>query len=158
MEETKMSNGNLSEDLAYKTLIDDIRYTKQQQWNTIYLTLIALAGIITLWFASEQTLYQNFLKWFLIITSFVITLLGIFYIRRYHHDLTKYRYRKNEIKNLIWPSKDKKSTKTVREILDGPSCDECRRLFYEEDFFSFVLPFWFVIILAEVLTILIIVN
>jgi hypothetical protein len=143
-----MSNSKEDEELRllFQIFIDDIQ---------------ALAGIITLslWLASEQNLFQSLYKW-LIASCFVIASLGIFYIRNYHMDLTKYRYRKDQIMNLIWPSKDKegaeKSTKTVREILDGPSCDECGRLFFKEDFFSFVLPFWVVIIFTGALAIILI--
>jgi len=74
---------------------EDIRFAKKQQWNTLYLTLIALAGVLSLFFAgsgSNLPLFQA--CWFRSVLSLVclfVLLLGIIFLLNYQKDINKYR-------------------------------------------------------------------
>jgi hypothetical protein len=134
--------------VLFETYIADIRYTKQQQWNTVYLTLVALAAVVTLNVAfSFPCSIRNFLA---IVSSF-IGALGILYICNYHRDLTKYR----TMKNCIYESAfDVTVTELLKEFPRKwePAWEDMIR---EKDFVYFVLPFFVLILLATIITVMV---
>jgi len=75
--------------------VEDIRFAKKQQWNTLYLTLIALAGVLSLFFAgcpSKLPLFHT--CWFrgvLSLVCFSVFVLGIIFLCNYQKDFNKYR-------------------------------------------------------------------
>ena len=95
-----MANSNKGEELRllYQDIIDNIRYSKQQQWNTVYLTLVAIGAILALVLGlySKPFLYECLLLWLSII-CYIIAGLGIYFIVNYQIDIAKYRYQKEEI-------------------------------------------------------------
>jgi len=128
-----MANSNKDEELRllYQVSIDDIRFSKQQQWNTIYLTLIAIGAILALFLGLEsnpvlkkvlcQRFLPDFLPWkninislrgFLAYSCIIIAGLGIFYICQYQKDLAAYRFNK---RLLMANFTSKKAKRIVRK-------------------------------------------
>jgi len=112
-----MSNSNEDENmrLLYQVYIDDIRFSKQQQWNTLYLTLLAISGIIALSIylpyklgLTETTELQH-IKRFLTLICLLVSSLGILFLTNYYFDIKRYR---NKLKvlsgKLKVPIKEKK--------------------------------------------------
>ena len=128
--------------LLYQTSIDDIRYSKQQQWNVIYLTLIAVGGIIAfcIRLRMEQKLSQD-LHYFFVGVSIAIALLGASFIVRYQRDIERYRYTKNQF--LITFSK--KAQEIQRK---EPEWYKRNKEFWADEFIWFILPFCALIAVA----------
>lgn len=79
--------------LLLNNKLNDIRYTKQQQWHLLYLTLIAIGGITSLALSTKPLLcYFGF---FLIAFVIIIGVLGSFFIIYYAVWLSTYRDEKN---------------------------------------------------------------
>jgi hypothetical protein len=98
-----MANSREQEEyrMYFQILIDDIRFSKKQQWKTIYLTLVAIGAILGIFLAVESK--ANFLcqhlpivyitpKSFLTIICIIVAGVGIMYIGRYCWDIQRYRY------------------------------------------------------------------
>ena len=116
--------------LRFQTYIDDIRYSKQQQWNILYLTLLAVAGVISL------KLTQASSPWLLTVFILVISGLGIYFVGAFHWSMTCYRSKKDAIKEQF---SEKEPNLHADEA--EPSCCE----FLNKDFWRFALWFWFLI-------------
>lgn len=98
-----MANSKEEEEyrMFFQILIDDIRFSKKQQWNTIYLTLVAIGAIWGVCLAIESKgyclaqplpiVYVN-PKWFLTLICIIVAGIGIMYIGRYCWDIQRYRY------------------------------------------------------------------
>jgi len=125
--------------LFYQVFIDDIRYSKKQQWNTIYLTLVALGAILALFLAlpSKQILPQ----WVLQLFVALIAGLGVGYIGRFHKSMTEYRKEKKQLLDRF-SSESKKAKEIAKKEPEG---------FFGKDFWFFVVPFWMLIAVAAVL-------
>lgn len=96
--------------LLLENNLNDIRYTKRQQWHLLYLTIIAISGITSLAFSIKLPPCHWF-KIYLLLECIGIGIAGCFFIIRYAIDLENYRkYKRNLMKRLIMlnPS-DKKS-------------------------------------------------
>jgi hypothetical protein len=127
--------------LLYKISIDDIRYSKQQQWNTIYLTLLAIAATISLFLVLKNGLFiSDSLKIFLISICIFIALVGIIFIAIYQSSMAKYRCKKNKL--------ERNFSDEIKK-LDY----DCHFLKYYKKDFIFVLLFWLLIILSLILAI-----
>ena len=72
--------------LIYNDLSNNIQFSKKQQWNTIYLTILSFVAIISL-FSLE---FEN-IKRYLVLASIIIFVFGIYFIG--HYQLTKAEYR-----------------------------------------------------------------
>jgi hypothetical protein len=132
--------------LFYQIVIDDIRYSKQQQWNTIYLTLLAIAATISLFLGIEtKPGFSQSLKWFLIIVCIFIALMGIIFIGIYQGSMAKYRCKKA---NIL-----KKLSEEIKDL--DCDCQFCK--YYRKDLI-FILLFWVLIIASLFLAIWIIFN
>jgi hypothetical protein len=86
-----MSNNDAR--LELENNFNDIRYTKQQQWHLIYLTLIAIAGITSL----ALTIDKPSLSLLLIIFEIFIGIIGGGFIIFYASSLKKYRDKKDDL-------------------------------------------------------------
>lgn len=129
----------------FQVKIEDIRYSKQQQWNTIYYTLITIGGIIGLVLSlkSTQVLTQCFRNSLMLLCS-IISLLGIVYIGIYQWAMAKYRFQKDRFIKAL--SEDNP------EVEDrAGSSGEILKYFFKLDFLYFVMPFWFVILSAGII-------
>ncbi|MEJ2193021.1 MAG: hypothetical protein P8Y39_11905 [Nitrospirota bacterium] len=128
--------------LLFETHIADIRYTKQQQWKTIYLTLIALAAIVSL--SAFDLPY--ILRIYLTAVSPFVGALGICYIYNYHKDLSKYRAIKDHIL-------EKRFRVSIDELFEEfPKGWEPQWKDKKNDLFEFVALFSILIVLATVIT------
>ncbi len=74
--------------LILENKLNDIRYTKQQQWHVLYLTLIAIAGITSLFLGIELNLCFRIS---LLIVNILVGIIGGGFIIRYACDLATYR-------------------------------------------------------------------
>jgi hypothetical protein len=133
--------------LLFQTYVDDIRYSKQQQWNIIYLTLIAISGIIALALSfddsnSTQLLSNYFFRYSLMVFCGFISLLGIFYIGIYQWSMAQYRYLKDIFKEAL--ERDCSEANYDEYFND-------RLKYFFQDFWSFVVPFWIVILITGIL-------
>ncbi len=72
---------------------NDIRYTKQQQWHLLYLTLVAIAGITSLALSIKPSL--RFLGVFLIAFDVMLGIMGCGFIIYYAYWLNIYRSEKS---------------------------------------------------------------
>ena len=81
--------------LQLENKYNDIRYTKQQQWHLIYLTLIAIAGITSLALTIDEP-SLSFLQ-FLIIFEIFIGIMGGGFIISYASSMKKYRDEKDDL-------------------------------------------------------------
>lgn len=145
--------------LKFSTYIDDIRYQKGQQWKIIYLTLLALGGIISLAIAMKDILSDssNF-TYLLYVITFFITLLGLFYIVHYHKAMIRSRKGKDAIqKNYLNRSLNnqkplKPEDSGYMNYSERPKCYE----YCTKEVWSFVLPFCGLIFLTSILAFFII--
>ena len=126
----------------YQIYIDEIRYTKQQQWNTVYLTLFAIAGILAL-SLGLQILSQS-LTIFLIAICIVIAVFGIFLIGHYQWSLARYRYKKDRIIGTF-------SHRAAEIVHKEPRCRELLDHFFAKELLPFLVLFWLAILLAGIL-------
>ncbi len=74
--------------LLLENKLHDIRYTKQQQWHALYLTVIAISGITALALNISES---PCLAFFLIIVDCIIAGFGLFFIIYYAWWLGIYR-------------------------------------------------------------------
>ena len=79
--------------LLLNNKLNDIRYTKQQQWHLLYLTLIAIGGITSLAIGIKPVLCYFGL--FLIGFDIIVGVLGGGFIIYYAHWLHNYRNEKS---------------------------------------------------------------
>jgi hypothetical protein len=79
--------------LLLENKLHDIRYTKQQQWHILYLTIIAIAGITALALKIES----RCLSIFLIVADCLIALIGLFFTIYYAWWLGIYRVTKMDL-------------------------------------------------------------
>jgi hypothetical protein len=133
--------------VLFETYIADIRYTKQQQWNTIYLTLIALAAIASLVIAFPRL--PCLFRISLTAACPFIGALGICYIWNYHKDLSRYR----TIKDYILD--EKKFRVTLTEVVKKSECWRPKWKYIERDFFEFVGLFSILIVLATTIAMMV---
>lgn len=136
--------------LIYDKLISDIEYSKKQIWNTLYLTILSLAGIISLHLSNLEILPSNSIDNLLILTSIIIGVVGIVLIGVYHWTIEKYRVKKNKVIETF--------TSKTKEILGikHSSSSKWKNVICNCDTYTFILPFWILIFLSWFLTISII--
>lgn len=94
--------------LLLENKLNDIRYTKQQQWHLIYLTLIAIAGITSLAFSVELPTCHRF-RIFLLIGDVLVGILGCVFIIYYAYSLKIYRDEKIDFIQKLLNRSEKKS-------------------------------------------------
>ena len=94
--------------LLLENTFNDIRYTKQQQWYLLYLTIIAIAGITSLAFTIKLSHPCHCFKCFLILCDILISLIGGSFIVRYAFSLEKYRKEKKKLVKELGSSLDDK--------------------------------------------------
>jgi len=139
-----MSNSKEDEELRllYQTRIDDIRYSKQQQWNTVYLALIAIGGILALLLGLplQQVLSQK-LTIFLTAICIIVCLAGIGFIGVYQYSIARYRFVIEQITQTF-------TSKTKEVYGKEPKSCELLKRFFAKDLLLFLLVFWVTIILA----------
>lgn len=139
--------------MFFQILIDDIRYSKQQQWNTIYLTLIAIGAILGVFLAIQEKancLSQSpSFRYFLIGVCVVISSSGILYIKKYYGDIGRYRYKSR----LIF--REKFSDRMWDIAKEGPDAKKDPEWYSQQrcEFLWFVIPFSILIGLALILVI-----
>lgn len=128
--------------LFYQIVIDDIRYSKQQQWHSIYLTLLAIVATVSLFLRIQPNpSFSQTLRGLLIVVCIGVSLLGIIFIGIYHSSIAKYRCKKE---NIL-----KKLPKEIKAL----DCDCQIWKHYKKDLFSFTLPFWILIAFSAFLAI-----
>ena len=144
--------------MYFQVLIDDIRFSKKQQWNTIYQTLVAIGAILGVFLAVESK--ANFLcqslpivkitpRCFLTIICVLIAALGIIYIGRFCVDIQRYRYKsrlifREKFSDDMWDiAKEDPDAKKDPEWYKQQQCE----------FLWFVIPFSILIGLAVILVI-----
>jgi hypothetical protein len=161
MRRLEMANSKEEEEcrMYFQILMDDIRYSKQQQWNTIYLTLIAIGAILGVFltveskgycFAQPLPILKISLRSFLIGICIFILGLGIAYIWRYYVDIERYRYKSR----LILTNRFSDDTETIAE--KEPEWFESKWYKFlrrEYDFVWFFILFSILILLATILVI-----
>jgi hypothetical protein len=92
--------------LLLENKFNDIRYTKQQQWHLLYLTLIAIAGITSLAFKVRPL--QSCFRIFLLLGDVGIAIMGCVFIICYACRLDSYRKEKREyLQKLNHPEQNK---------------------------------------------------
>lgn len=102
-----MSNDDKSSlRLLLENKFNDIRYTKQQQWHLLYLTLIAIAGITSLVFSIELPPCHGF-RIFLLIGDVLVGIMGCGFIIYYAHWLKIYRNEKRDFIQKLLNHSDK---------------------------------------------------
>lgn len=133
--------------ILYQDVINSIRYSKKQTWNTIYLTLIAIGAIWALFLSlqskpeSRLILTDGFLR-HLHIVFYVVAGLGILYIIRYHGSITAYRFDKEDLLKKLSCKRQESEPKERKWYV------YLTKFFWSIDFFFFVLPFCVLIALA----------
>ena len=157
-----MANSKEEEEyrMYFQVLIDDIRYSKKQQWNTIYLTLIAIGAILGVFFAVVSK--ENFLfqclpivkitpRWFLTVICIFIAGLGIMYIGRYYRDIGRYRYKTR----CILREKFCEYTKNIADEDEKPDAKKDPKWYKQQrrEFWLFFILFSILIGLATLLVI-----
>jgi hypothetical protein len=95
--------------LLLENKFNDIRYTKQQQWHLLYLTLIAIAGITSLAISIKPALC--FFGVFLVAFDAMIGIMGCGFIIYYAYWLNIYRNQKSSYLQQLHTSSDKKRIK-----------------------------------------------
>jgi hypothetical protein len=88
----------IDEDLwnLYKIIIDDIRFSKQQQWKIFYYGLVLHGSII----GFSQIIKLTCIKACLLtIFSLLGCILCIYYINHYNYDMRTYRKRLSKVQN-----------------------------------------------------------
>lgn len=89
--------------LKYQIVNDNIRFAKQQKWNTIYYTLTAIGGIIALTLGTPSKFWSGCsFQYFLVIISTVITSSGIYFIWRHQNSSEEYRSEKEDIRKKLF--------------------------------------------------------
>lgn len=84
--------------LLYQIKINDIRYSKKHQWYAFYLTIIAIGGVITLFFGLKQfklLIPDLAFQIFLTLISSLIGIIGICFIYHYNKQIEHYWDEKN---------------------------------------------------------------
>ncbi len=99
---------NSSLRLLLENKFNDIRYTKQQQWHLLYLTLIAIAGITSLALSVELPPCHRFII-FLLIGDILVGIIGCGFIIYYAYYLDIYREEKRDFIQKLHNDSDKKS-------------------------------------------------
>lgn len=113
--------------LFYNIKVDDIRYTKEQQWKTVYFTVIANAAIISLalYLGLHDKCESQFNQAILLtIISCFISFVGIIFLWNYQFRLEEYRFRKEvlekKLKSRLTNCLINKIKPYEREIKCGP--------------------------------------
>lgn len=118
--DVKMSNSNKDQNkdenarVLFQTYIDDIRFSKRQQWYVMYLTLLAIAGILSL--SLKVLCDHTVLGCLLTLLGLVIPVLGLYMIRQYNYDIERYRNRKNILKEELEGMLRDKVQKRLKEL------------------------------------------
>jgi len=139
--------------LFFQVKLADIRYSKQQQWNTIYYTLITIGGIIGLIVSLESKgiLSQCFFRYSLMLLCTFISVLGIVYIGIYQWAMARYRVQKDKFREAL--------SEDDFEVEDNEcSTKEITKYFFKPDFWYFVIPFWLIILSAGMIGYYVILN
>lgn len=92
--------------LLLENKFNDIRYTKQQQWHLLYLTLIAIGGVTSLALATKPSLC--YFGIFLITFEVIIGVLGCGFIIYYAYWLNIYRNEKSYYQEQVGIRPDQK--------------------------------------------------
>ena len=88
-----------NDSIRLEETFSDIRYSKQQQWNVLYLTISAIAGIITLILniSISKCLYKYIFDTVIILAIISVCISGIAFIDQYRKDIKNYRKTKNTL-------------------------------------------------------------
>jgi hypothetical protein len=124
--------------LLFETCIADIQFVKNQQWKTVHLTVLALAGILALvvnGIGLEMPCFLGF-------TNGLVALVGCVYIIEQHYALARFRCHKIEIVGKLG---------TCFQKLHGKQDCFCfLRAFFSRDLFFFALPFCALIVTVAI--------
>jgi hypothetical protein len=123
--------------LKYQIGIDDIRFSKNQMWRALHLTIIANASLIVA-LASACNPYTGLLT-YLRPFLFVPTLLGILYIAANHCYMLRYR---NELHT---------EDRAIRSELNIEESRKARDKHLGKQFWIFTLPFHCLVALSAVI-------
>lgn len=98
--------------LLLENKFNDIRYSKQQQWHLLYLTLVAIAGVTSLAFNIAPSSYCFGI--FLLIGDVLIAIMGCGFIIYYAYWLNIYRNEKRDfLQKLLNHSEHKRVSDIV---------------------------------------------
>jgi hypothetical protein len=126
--------------LLFETCIADIKFVKNQQWKTVYLTLLALGGILALSLKrAEMGRHLNLLAF----VNIIVALVGCVYIIEQHYSLAKFRGHKVEIVGKLGAC--------FQKLHGKQGCFCYLRAFFSRDLFFFALPFCALIAAAAIL-------
>jgi hypothetical protein len=103
-----MDDDKLSLRLLLENKFNDIRYTKQQQWHLLYLTLVAIAGITNIAFIITIPPCHGFAI-LLLIGDVLVGIMGCGFIIYYAYWLQIYRDEKSDFIQKLLNHSDKKS-------------------------------------------------
>jgi glucose-6-phosphate-specific signal transduction histidine kinase len=84
--------------LLLENNFNDIRYTKQQQWHVLYLTLVAIAGITSIAWGIKSSSDHPFFIESLIKVDWAIGIIGCIFIISYAFDWARYREEKIKLR------------------------------------------------------------
>jgi hypothetical protein len=137
-------------DAELRTLLDicieDIRFFKKQQWNTVYLTLVAFAALVgfvlALSYDYDVTLGHG-LKMFLTLVNIVIAIFGMYFLQDHSHAIEKARQRKLDIRKRLEP---------CNRLFLGEEGARCLFGKTSEDTCIFLGAFWSLILFAFVIS------
>lgn len=132
--------------MHYQIMIENIRFTKQQIWNTVYYALLANGGLIALIFGINKSkiVFSYTSRWIFTGISISIFVIGGILLFKHHWSLTKYRL----IKDAIDEDKsDYLNSEKKREEIDKEIWDN----FCKEDFLPFTFLFSLVIFVVAIL-------
>jgi hypothetical protein len=125
--------------LLFETCVDDIKFVKNQQWKAVYLTLLALGGILTLSLNDHLARHLYLLGF----VNVVVALAGCVYVIDQHYYLAKYRCRKVRLAKGIGGC--------FQALHGKKDCFCLLRAFVGRDFFLFVVPFCALIVAVSIL-------
>jgi hypothetical protein len=142
-----MSNCNENEELRllFQINIEELRYCKMQQWHTLYVTLLAIGGLISLVLALKSPTFG--LKEFLIIICWSVSVIGIVFVFVYYYSIKDFRSTKLKIIN-----KFSSETKKISDISADDNADSNYRdlmitiAFSSIIFLAAVLAHWLILI------------
>ncbi|MDY6827583.1 MAG: hypothetical protein SVV67_10545 [Bacillota bacterium] len=99
-----------NKNIRLNILIDDIRFSKQQMLNTVYLTILAIAAILSL---SSKICSAKWVFWVFWVFALLATCIGIKLVVLHNKSARYYRDEKNEIIN----NDSKKENKECKDEL-----------------------------------------
>jgi len=101
--------------LFYQTRISDIKFGKEQQWRVVYLTSIAISGIIAFWKLIEEMNLPHF-RLICSIISLLTACFGVFFLWNFGKAIKNYRMAKDKLFELF---NDEEGKRAFNIFLNG---------------------------------------